>query len=69
MDDQIRSVLAQNARLPVDIFALSADDDLYATGLTSHASVNIMLALEDLGGDVEAVNQFAHAINVLSVLT
>jgi acyl carrier protein len=47
MDDQIRSVLAQHGRMPVDVSTLAADDDLYAAGLTSHASVNIMLALED----------------------
>ena len=48
MDEQIRHVIAENARLPVDVSTLSADDDLYAAGLTSHASVNVMLALEDV---------------------
>ncbi|HEY7008262.1 MAG TPA: acyl carrier protein, partial [Jatrophihabitantaceae bacterium] len=32
---------------PVDVNTLSDQDDLYAAGLTSHASVNVMLALED----------------------
>jgi acyl carrier protein len=47
MDDEIRKVLAEHGRLPVTVDSLSDDDDLYAAGLTSHASVNLMLALED----------------------
>jgi acyl carrier protein len=48
MDDQIRAVLAEHGRLPVDVSTLPDDVDLYETGLTSHASVNLMLALEDV---------------------
>jgi acyl carrier protein len=44
---KIREVLAEQARLPVDIGSLADDADLYAAGMTSHASVNVMLALED----------------------
>jgi acyl carrier protein len=46
-DDRIRSVLAAHAKLrePADVIAEGAD--LYAAGMTSHASVNVMLALED----------------------
>lgn len=44
---EIRRVIAENARLPVDVATLSDDADLYAAGMTSHASVNLMLALED----------------------
>ena len=47
MDDAIRAVLAEHARLAVDVATLGDDTDLYAVGLTSHASVNVMLALED----------------------
>jgi acyl carrier protein len=47
VEDDIRSVLADHARLDVDITSLSTGDDLYRNGLTSHGSVNIMLALED----------------------
>jgi len=46
-DDEIRAVLAEHGRLPVDVATLAADADLYQAGLTSHASVNVMLALED----------------------
>ena len=43
MDEEIRKVLAKHGRLPVAVDSLSDDDDLYAAGLTSHASVNLML--------------------------
>lgn len=43
----IRAVLSERARLPVDAHTLGDTADLYAAGLTSHASVTLMLALED----------------------
>jgi acyl carrier protein len=43
----IRRVLREHARLPVDVDTLADDADLFAAGMTSHASVNLMLALED----------------------
>ena len=43
----IREVLGQHARLPVDPASLGVDDDLFEAGMSSHASVNVMLALED----------------------
>jgi acyl carrier protein len=47
MDEEIRQVLAEHARLAVDVTSLDEDADLFAAGMTSHASVNVMLALED----------------------
>jgi acyl carrier protein len=47
MEAEIRQILAEHGRLPVDIAELSDTTDLYEAGLTSHASVNVMLALED----------------------
>lgn len=47
MTDKIRTVLAEHGKLPVDLDSLTDDDDLYGAGMTSHASVNVMLALED----------------------
>jgi len=47
VDDTIRKVLADHGRLATDVSGLDRDTDLYEAGLTSHASVNIMLALED----------------------
>lgn len=43
----VRDVLSQFGRLPVDVAGLGRDDDLYAAGLTSHASVTVMLGCED----------------------
>ena len=43
----IREILQAHARLAVDVATLSDDADLYQAGLTSHASVSLMLALED----------------------
>jgi acyl carrier protein len=47
MRDRIRSVLRQHAQLTQPIEELADDADLYRAGLTSHATVNVMLALED----------------------
>lgn len=43
---RIRSVLAETAGIG-DAGGIGTTDDLYDAGLTSHASVNVMLALED----------------------
>jgi acyl carrier protein len=45
--DDIRAILRTHGRLAVDVSTLSDRSDLYEAGLTSHASVNLMLALED----------------------
>ena len=45
-DTQIRQVLRDHGRLNRDVNELDADTDLYQSGMTSHASVNVMLALE-----------------------
>ena len=47
MVEQIRTIVNEHGRLPVDADRLPADADLYQAGMTSHASVNVMLALED----------------------
>ncbi len=46
MIDQIRAILKEHGRLAVDVATLPEDGDLYQAGMTSHASVNVMLALE-----------------------
>ena len=45
-DTEIRGVLRDHGRLAQDIDTLAPDADLYQAGMTSHASVNVMLALE-----------------------
>jgi len=47
MNDRIRQAISDHARLPVDVGTLADDADLYNACMTSHASVNVMLALED----------------------
>ena len=45
--DEIRTIIRAHGRLPVDIDDVADDADLFQSGMTSHASVNVMLALED----------------------
>jgi acyl carrier protein len=52
MKDQIRKVIREHGHLSVDVDSLADDASLYQAGMTSHASVNVMIALED-GFDVE----------------
>ncbi len=47
IEARIRQVLAQHARLPVEIDSVSDNDDLFQSGMSSHASVSVMLGLED----------------------
>ena len=47
MSERIREILGEHARLPVDLSTLADNDDLYDAGMTSHASVQVMLALEE----------------------
>lgn len=46
LETQIRAVLHSHGRLNKDANVLDAAGDLYQAGMTSHASVNVMLALE-----------------------
>ena len=43
---RVRTLLSDNAHLQADVGKLADNADLYAAGLTSHATVNLMLALE-----------------------
>ena len=43
----IRTVVGQHGRLATPVVLLADTDSLYSAGLTSHASVNVMMALED----------------------
>jgi acyl carrier protein len=47
VSDEIRQIIKDHGRLSVDVASLPAEADLYLAGMTSHASVNVMLALED----------------------
>ena len=46
MNEKIRAIVKEHGRLAVNVDTLGDDADLYQAGMTSHASVNLMLALE-----------------------
>ncbi|MEO6713257.1 MAG: acyl carrier protein [Mycobacteriales bacterium] len=80
MNGKIRDVLLSHARLPAPVDALGDSDDLYAAGMTSYASINVMLGLEE-AFDVEfpdrlltraafsSIDAIGAAITELSALT
>jgi acyl carrier protein len=43
---RVRQIIREHGHLAVDVDTLGDDADLYEAGMTSHASVNLMLALE-----------------------
>lgn len=45
--EQIRAILAEHGRLTTPVETLEDTSDLYHSGLTSLATVGLMLALED----------------------
>lgn len=56
MKDTIRNILGEVARLEVPVASLADNDDLYAAGLSSLATVHVMLALEN-AFDIEIPDQ------------
>jgi len=47
VEETIRGVLSDHGRLAIPVESLTDETDLFGAGMTSHASVNVMLALED----------------------
>lgn len=47
VQSRVRGVLKGTNFLQADVDTLADDADLYAAGLNSHATVNLMLALEE----------------------
>ncbi len=47
MNETIREILGKTGGLPVPVTELTDDSDLYAVGLSSFASVQLMLGLEE----------------------
>lgn len=66
MNAKIREILGKYGRLPIDIATLGDDADLHAAGLTSFASVELMMALEE-GFDVEFPDKMMNRRNFASV--
>jgi len=56
MKATIRNILGEVARLDVPLATLTDHDDLYAAGLSSLATVHVMLALEN-AFDIEIPDQ------------
>ena len=56
MKATIRNILGEVARLDVPLATLADNDDLYAAGLSSLATVHVMLALEN-AFDIEIPDQ------------
>jgi len=50
LDETIREVLRQHGGLYVDVAKLADHEDLFRAGMSSHANVSVMLALEDAFG-------------------
>jgi acyl carrier protein len=44
--ERVRQIIREHGRLPSDLDSIDDEADLYQAGMTSHASVNLMLALE-----------------------
>jgi acyl carrier protein len=73
MQDRIRDVLAAHGGMKVDPREVDDQADLYELGLTSLASVNVMLALEDVFGvefpeEVVKKSTFASVRNIEQVV-
>ncbi len=47
MRDKLRAIVEEYAGLPMNTGEISDDDDLFQAGMTSHASLSVMLAIED----------------------
>lgn len=73
MQDRIRDILAAHGRMAADPREVDAQADLYELGLTSHASVAVMLALEEAFGiefpdEVLKKSTFASVHNIAQVV-
>jgi acyl carrier protein len=52
IETRVREVLEKHGRLKVDVSTLADSASLSDAGMTSHASVNVMLALEAIFGEI-----------------
>jgi acyl carrier protein len=70
LEAEVRSVLSAHARLAGDAARLDLNQDLYAAGMTSHSTVNVMLGLED-AFDIEFPEQMLRkaTFNTISAIT
>ncbi len=47
IEEGVREVLAARAKIPIDVRHVDGSQSLYDMGMTSHATVKVMLGLED----------------------
>ncbi|MBJ22506.1 MAG: acyl carrier protein [bacterium] len=47
IEEGVREVLAARAKIPIDVRHVDGSQSLYDVGMTSHATVKVMLGLED----------------------
>jgi acyl carrier protein len=66
MKQKIRELLAKFGTLPVSVDTLTDTSDLYAAGLSSFASVQLMLGLEE-AFDVEFPDQYLNRKSFSSI--
>ena len=64
--EAIRAILREHGRLAEDVATLSDQSDLFQAGLSSHASVTLMLALEEYF-DVEFPERMLHRRTFASI--
>lgn len=62
----IRDALKQFGRLNKAVAELADDSDLFAAGFTSHATVNVMLAIED-ALDIEFPDELLNRSTFVSI--
>lgn len=66
MNESIREILAKVGGLPTAVTDIADDADLYTAGLSSFASVQLMLGLEDKF-DIEFPDQFLNRKSFASI--
>lgn len=68
MRDKIRELLSKVGGLPVSVDEIGDDADLYAAGLSSFASVQLMLGIED-AFDIEFPDNLLNRKSFSSIAT
>jgi acyl carrier protein len=66
MNESIRELLTKVGGLPIAVTDIADDADLYTAGLSSFASVQLMLGLEDKF-DIEFPDQFLNRKSFASI--
>ena len=73
MREKLRAIVAEYASLPMNPGEISDDDDLFQAGMTSHASLSVMLAVEENFGvefpdEMLSRNVFASVSSIAAAL-